>query len=120
MSLPSSPTSNNLLLDFAAEHMLDKLNYMVIAQNAGEVQDVQNAPAVSMGPYLIATNASKLLTALSIYIERGNSREQLRLLYMNAVALQIWRAMGKQPRIVGRLHRPPHAALLALGVPFSE
>lgn len=120
MSLPSNPTSNDLLFHLAAEHEPGALNYIVIAQCADEVQDVQNAPAVSMGPYLIATDTAKLLTTLSIYSQQGHSREQLRLLYMNATALKIWTAMGKQAHIIGRQHRPPHTALLAFSVPFSD
>lgn len=96
------------------------MNYTVIAQSAEEVQDTQNAPAVSMGPYLISVEKTDLLTTLSVYSERGNSRDRVRLLYMNATALGIWRAMGKQARLVGTQHRPPQTALLAFGVPFSE
>jgi hypothetical protein len=39
---------------------------------------------------------------------------------MNAVALRIWKAMGKQPKLIGAQHRPPKTAQLAFGVPFSE
>jgi len=95
-------------------------NYTVIAQNAVEVQDIQNAPAVSIGPFLIATEQSRLLTTLSVYSMRGDSRDQVRLLYMNATALRVWKDMGRQPTLVGSRHRPPHAALLSFGVPFSE
>jgi hypothetical protein len=96
------------------------MNYTVIAQNTHEVQDVQNAPSVSMGPYLITSDKTDLLKTLSVYSQRGNSREQIRLLFMNAIALGIWRAMGKQARLVGAEHRPPRTALLTFGVPFSE
>jgi len=93
----------------------------VIAQSAEEVQNIQNAPSVSMGPYLAASEQTRLLTTLSIYSLRGNTREQVRrLLYMNATALRIWEDMGKRPNIVGTQHRPAHAALLSFGVPFSE
>jgi len=96
------------------------MNYTVIAQSANDVQDIQNAPSVSMGPYLIASGQTRLLTTLSIYSLRGNSREQVRLLYMNATALRLWKEMGKQPTMIDAQHRPPHAALLSFGVPFSE
>lgn len=96
------------------------MNYTVIAQSAEEVQDIQNAPAVSMGPYLVSVEKTNLLTTISVYSERGDSREQVRLLYMNAIALGIWKAMGKQARLVGAKHRPPQTALLTFGVPFSE
>ena len=96
------------------------MNYIAISQNAEEVGNIQNAPSVSMGPYLISSEQTRLLTTLSVYSLRGNSREQVRLLYMNASALRIWMAMGRQPNIVGVNHRPPHAALLSFGVSFSE
>lgn len=120
MVIAPNPTSNDLLLRLASEHPPRVLNYSVIAQSADEVQDIKNAPSVSMGPYLIASEQRQLLSTLSIYSLRGSSREQVRLLYMNATALRIWRAMGKQSRLVGAEHRPPHASLLAFGVPFSE
>jgi hypothetical protein len=97
-----------------------KLNYEVVAQSVEEVQDIQNAPAVSMGPYLIDSKQTQLLTTISIYAQRGEVREQVRLLYMNAVALHIWKVMGKQPNLIGAQHRPPKTALLTFGVPFSE
>src|ERR1700744_6713715 len=95
-----SPTSNDLLLRLASEHEQKAMNYTMIAQSAVEVQDIENAPSVSMGPYLIASEQTQLLTNLSIYSLRGTNREQIRLLYMNATALRIWRAMGKQSRLV--------------------
>lgn len=116
----SNPTSNDLLMNLAAVRREDAMNYVVLAQSTDEVQNLQNAPAISMGPYLIAMDKTDLLTTLSVYSQRGNSREQARLLYMNATALRIWRSMGKQSRIVGAQHRPPHSALLNFGVPFSE
>lgn len=102
------------------ENSRKPLNYSVVAQNAEEVQDIQNAPAISMGPYLIESGKTQLLTTISIYAQRGEVREQVRLLYMNAVALRIWKEMGKQPSLIGSRHRPPKTALLAFGVPFSE
>ena len=79
-----------------------------------------NAPAVSMGLYLVESGQTHLLTTLSIYSQQGESRSQIRLLYMNVVALTVWMAMGKKPTVIGSLHRPPRSALLTLGVPFSE
>ncbi len=96
------------------------MNYSVITQTAEDVQDIQNAPAVSMGPYLIQSDQETLLTTISIYSQRGESRDQVRLLYMNSVALRLWEAMGNKPRIVAALHRPPKTAQLNFGVPFSE
>jgi hypothetical protein len=117
---PFSHTSNDLLFSLDEESSQKTLNYEVIAQSAEEVQDIQNAPAISMGPYLIDSGQTQLLTTISIYTQRGEVREQVRLLYMNAIALRIWKAMGKQPNLVGAQHRPPKTALLAFGVPFSE
>lgn len=96
------------------------LNYQTVAQSAAEVQDVQNAPALSMGPYLASSGQMTLLNMISIYSQRGEDRDQLRLLFMNATALRIWREMGRQPKVIGARHRPPLRALLAFGVPFSE
>jgi hypothetical protein len=116
----SGPTSNDLLCDLAAKHTPGALHYQIIAQSADEVQNTQNAPTVSMAPYLIESGQTRLLTTISIYSLRGESREQIRLLYMNETALRIWREMGKTPKIIGAQVRPPHPALLMFGVPFSE
>jgi hypothetical protein len=93
--------------------------YQIIAQSAEDVQNVENAPAVSMGPYLLQSEQIGLLTSISVYSVRGESREQIRLLYMNAAAIQVWKEMGKTPRIIGAQARPPRTALLTFGVPFS-
>jgi hypothetical protein len=117
---PSTHTSNDLLFSLDSERSRQSLNYEIVAQSAEEVQDTQNAPAVSIGPYLIESGQTQLLTTISIYSQRGESRDQIRLLYMNAVALRVWKAMGKRPSLIGAQHRPPRNALLTFGVPFSE
>ena len=117
---PAAHTTNDLLFDLDPERSRTALNYEIVAQSAEEVQDIQNAPAISMGQYLIESEQVKLLTTISIYTQQGESRDQVRLLYMNSTALLIWKAMGKQPKLIGFLHRPPKTALLAFGVPFSE
>jgi hypothetical protein len=117
---PSVRTSNDLLHELLAKHSVATLNYQIVAQSAEDVQNIQNAPAVSIGPYLIESGQNRLLTAISIYSLRGESREQVRLLYMNATAIQVWKRMGKTPKIIGEQSRPPRTALLAFGVPFSE
>ena len=96
------------------------LNYHIVAQSADDLQNLENAPAVSMVPYLLKSLQISLLTKISVYSLRGGSREQVRLLYMNAAAIQVWEEMGKAPRIIGAQFRPPRTALLTLGVPFSE
>ena len=123
MSIPqydSGPTSNDLLESLVAESTPSALSYQIVAQSAEDVQNTQNAPAVSMGPYLLMSGQTSLLTTISIYSLRGESRELLRLLYMNAAAIRVWNEMGKAPKIIGSQVRPPHTALLAFGVPFSK
>jgi hypothetical protein len=116
----STNTSNDLLFRLTAKHPQELANYRVVVQSAAELADIQNSPSVSMGPYLITSEQTRLLTTLSVYSLRGDSREKLRLLYMNATALRIWKEMGKQPTEVGSQNRPPRAATLCFGVPFSE
>lgn len=117
---PPEHTSNDLWFQLDAEHLPKAMNYEVVAQNADEVRDVKNAPPFSMGPYLIESGRTQLLTTISIYSERGASRDQVRLLYMNASALLVWKAMGRNPTLIGAQHRPPRTALLMYGVPFSN
>lgn len=116
----SSYTSNDLLSSLNGEDARRPLNYQTIAQSAEEVGEVQNAPAFTMGPYLISSGQTKLLDAISVYSQRGTQYDQLRLLFMNPTALRIWREMGQRPWVIGAQHRPPSTALLTFGVPFSE
>ncbi|MGA7341983.1 MAG: hypothetical protein WBE72_14045 [Terracidiphilus sp.] len=123
MSVPkgdSGPTSNDLLHELVAKHAHAEVNYQIVAQSAEDVENIENAPAVSIGPYLLRSGQIQLLTTISIYSLRGDSREQMRLLYMNAAAVRVWQEMGREPRIVGAQFRPPRTALLAFGVPFSK
>lgn len=113
-------TSNDLLKRLTAKHASAVPNYHIISQSAENVQDIENAPAVSMGPYLVASGQTSLLRTISIYSLRGESRDEIRLLYMNDVAIRVWREMGRTPKTVGALVRPPHTALLTFGVPFSN
>jgi hypothetical protein len=106
--------------DLSAKNSPPDLNYQIIAQSVEDVQNVENGPAVSMGPYLLKSGQMSLLTTISIYSLRGETQQQLRLLYMNAAAIQVWKEMGKAPKVIGARNRPPHAALLTFGVPFSE
>ena len=123
MTIPqddSGPTSNDLLRRLIAKYPGPILYYQTIAQSVEDVQNVENAPAVSMGPYLLESGQIRLLTSVSVYSLRGENREQIRLLYMNAAAIQVWKEMGKTPKIIGAQVRPPRTALLAFGVPFSR
>ena len=113
-------TSNDLLFRLAPGLGEKALHYQVITQSAKDLQDISNSPAVSMAPYLLGKGQSRLATKISIYSERGETREQIRLLYMNEEALRVWEAMGRQATRAGAMHRPPHSAQLCFGVPFSE
>jgi hypothetical protein len=113
-------TSNDLLFSLDPVRSRTSPNYKIVSQSVEEVQDTDNAPAISMGPYLLESGQTHLLTRISIYSRRGESREQVRLLYMNAAAISVWKSMGKQAKVIGAQHRPPQTALLAFGVPFSE
>jgi hypothetical protein len=113
-------TSNDLLLDLVAKQSQAEMNYQIVAQSAEDIQDLENASAVSIGPYLLNSGQIQLLTTISVYSLRGESREQMRLLFMNAAAIRVWEEMGKEPKVIGTRIRPHHAALLAFGVPFSR
>jgi hypothetical protein len=117
---PSGDTSNDVLFRLEAMHHTNYLNYRIIAQSEGEVRDIQNAPAISMSYFITESNQTKLLTTLSIYSQRGETSDQVRLLYMNYVAFSVWKAMGKEPKVIGSQHRPPSTALLTFGIPFSD
>ena len=122
MSIPISDwihTSNDLLRHLTEKYAPPPPGYHVIAQSVEDVQNVENAPAISMEPYLQESGQTSLLRTISIYSLRGDNREQIRLLYMNAAAMRVWRQMGKEPKIIGSQTRPPQAAVLTLGVPFS-
>ena len=96
------------------------MSYYVLSLTAAEIADIGNAPAVTIAPYLRETSQTGLLRVISIYGKRGDSRDQIRLLYMNAPALALWKEMGKVANIVGEAKRPPLNATLVFGVPFSE
>ncbi len=96
------------------------MNYTTLRQDAEAVRDPDNAPAVSMGTYLVGIGEENRFRRISIYQERGSTRDAVRLLYMNHEALAIWRAMGRPGEQIGERHRPPRTALLSFGVPFSE
>jgi hypothetical protein len=94
----SSPTSNDLLRRLVGNQSLSDLNYEIIAQSVEDVQNIENAPAVSMGPYLLKSGQVRLLTTISIYSLRGENHEQVRLLYMNAAAIQVWKRWENLPK----------------------
>jgi hypothetical protein len=117
---PSGDTSNDVLFRLEAEHSTNSLNYRIIAQSDSDVRDLQNAPSISMSHYITKSDQVKLLTTVSIYSQRGENSDQIRLLYMNDVAFFVWKTMGKKPNVIGSQFRPPPTALLTFGIPFSE
>ena len=97
-----------------------EMGYQILSLTATEIADLGNAPAIAIAPYLLETKQPRLLRVISIYSQRGDSRDQFRLLYMNASALALWKEMGKVAKVIGRAKRPPASAELVFGVPFSE
>jgi len=95
-------------------------NYTIVAQSRDELMEPENSPSVSMWPYLVGSAQARWLNEISIYSARGKSREQSRLLYMNAGALRTWREMGMAATVIGESHRPARDAMLCFGMPFSE
>lgn len=94
--------------------------YWTLAQSSVDLKTPENSPSVSMWAYLLATDQTKRLNEISVYVEHGKSAEAIRFLYLNDFALSLWRQMEKPIKVVGRLHRPPRAAILSFGMPFSE
>ncbi len=94
--------------------------YHLITQSAQEVMRPENSPARNMSDYLEKTAQSALVSTISVYSQRGETAEQLRLYYMNDVALELWRKMGHTPEVRETTKRPARKAELCFGVPFSE
>lgn len=94
--------------------------YTIVAQSRDELLFPDNSPSISMWPYLLNSAQTRLLNKISIYAERGVSREQSRLLYMNASAFRIWQEMGMAATVIGESYRPSRDARLCFGMPFSE
>ena len=112
--------SNQLALHVVVNGHIASANYTVVAQNRDEMMVPENSPSVSMWPYLLNSSQPRRLNHISVYTGRGTSRDQSRLLYMNADALSVWREMGMRVTIIGESHRPPPSAMLSFGMPFSE
>ena len=88
-------TSNDLLHELMAKHSESEQNYRIVAQCVDDVRNVENAPAVSMGPYLLGSGRGDQLTTISVYSLPGETPQQLRLLYMNGEALRYLERDGK-------------------------
>jgi hypothetical protein len=116
----SVSSAQNPASDTSPSDGVERLTYTIISQDADEVQDIQNAPAVSMGRFLAERDQMELIPAISIYAERGSERKCIRLFYMNSIALRIWKEMGMNPTEIGTRHRPTRTAVLAFGMPFNE
>jgi hypothetical protein len=99
---------------------ISSVNYTILAQSLDEVMVPENSPSISMWPYLLNSAQTQQLSKISIYVERGSSRERTRLLYMNSSALFLWCEMGMTATVIGESHRPSRNATLSFGMPFSE
>ena len=109
-----------LILRRGARDVTGPTFYSMVVQTVEEVRVVDNAPGVSMWPYLLASAQTQRMNTISIYQEAGSTAEKMRFLYLNDVALELWGEMGKSVKVLGRFRRPPRSAVLAFGMPFSE
>ena len=96
------------------------LNYSILEQTTDQLREIENSPSVSMWPYLVDSAQTELINKISVYTEAGKTAEQARLLYMNAIALEVWDSMKRATARIGEVHRPPRSAQLSFGMPFSE
>lgn len=96
------------------------LNYSVVSQTVDQLRDTENSPSISMWRYLVESEQMPMVNIISIYSERGDTAEQARIFYMNAVALDLWNTMGQKTQTIGKVYRPPKSAQLIFGSPFSE
>lgn len=94
--------------------------YSVIEQDAETVKDPENSPSLLMPRYLLQEHRQSHLGRISVYAERGTSAAAVRLLYMNAAALALWREMGRTASVRATRHRPPPSSELIFGVPWSD
>jgi hypothetical protein len=77
----STHTSNDLWSRLNTEYPPKTMNYEVVAQNTDEVENIQNAPPVSMGAYLVDSDRTQLLTTISICSERRKPRPDTVVVY---------------------------------------
>ena len=84
---PAIPRMTSLFR-LKAMNLSDSMNYRIIAQSESEVRDIQNAPAISMSYFITESEQTKLLRTVSIYSQRGETSDQVRLLYMNDAAFR--------------------------------
>ena len=119
-----NPVRQNVMshrrLHLEVKASISSVNYTILAQSRDEMMAPENSPSISMWPYLLGSSQTRRLNKISVYAERGTSRERSRLLYMNSSALSLWREMGMAVTIVGESYRPPASAMLSFGMPFFE
>jgi hypothetical protein len=119
-----NPVSPNALskakLHLVVKTSIARANYTIVAQSRLEVMVPDNSPSHSMWPYLVNSAQTGRLNEISVYAHRGTSRDQARLLYMNAGALDLWREMGMPGSVVGEVNRPPCNAVLSFGMSVSS
>jgi hypothetical protein len=116
-----SPVLSNSRVVFDESRDTDRPTYYsILSQSRVEVEIIDNSPSVSMWPYLLASAQTERMNEISVYTERGMTADKLRFLYMNDFALALWTEMGKDAKVMGRLHRPPRGAAWSFGTPFSE
>ena len=115
--ISSSSTRSN---QAAGQSATKRMIYSILSQSRADLEVSGSSPSVSMWPHLLAKAETQLVNTLSVYTERGDSERNLRVLYLNDVALQIWQEMGQPCNVIGHVSRPPKTAVLAFGKPFSE
>jgi hypothetical protein len=114
------PVSSDSRETFEGRHDFGgQTHYSIISQSREELDVVENSPSISMWPYLVATAQTDRLNEISVYSERGMTQDKMRFLYMNDFALVILAKMGREVKVMGRLHRPPRGAAWSFGMPFS-
>jgi hypothetical protein len=91
--------------------------YSILAQNA---DDIRRFFSIEMRAYLHNGAQTQLLNHISVYVSKGMTRGQVRLLYMNPVAFGVWTAMKRAGTIIGQVNRPPQSARLIFGAPDDE
>ena len=68
-------STNNLVLQTLPEFSSESPDYTIVAQDAIEVQDVLNGPAVSMGVFLVAMGQMNIFPTISSYARDGYDRK---------------------------------------------
>jgi len=118
------PASTDVLskrkLHLVVNASIARANYTIVAQSRLEVMVPDNSPSHSMWPHLVNSEQTGRLKEISVYAHRGTSKDQARLLYMNAGAMALWREMGMPATVVGEINRPPWNAVLSFGMSFSS